>query len=284
MTRMDKLLIVNADDYGLTPGVSAGIRQAHLRGIVTSTTSMMNRPNAVEALKIAQQDCPLLGLGVHLVLTSGKPVLPAQRIPSLVNPDGSFFSYPEFLAHLDQVNPDEALAEWRAQVELFISITGGAPDHLDSHHHTSYFTPPLFERMLKLAHELDCPIRNPFAKNDSAFEDFLPYESAQHQIAEIISLLKSNPPESPQVFVGSFYDENATLKNLKSILKTIADDPHHRTFELMCHPAIFDEELLQTSSYHQQRAQELAILETNDLNFFLHQHRIQSVNFSALPH
>ncbi len=70
-------LIVNADDYGLTAGVSAGIREAHQSGIVTSTTAMMNLPGVVEDLRLALETCPGLGLGAHLVLTAGGPLRPA---------------------------------------------------------------------------------------------------------------------------------------------------------------------------------------------------------------
>jgi predicted glycoside hydrolase/deacetylase ChbG (UPF0249 family) len=70
-------LIVNADDYGRTPGVSRGIREAHRRGIVTSTTCMMNMPAVVDDIALALEETPRLGLGVHLVLTSGRPLLPA---------------------------------------------------------------------------------------------------------------------------------------------------------------------------------------------------------------
>ena len=77
-----KRLIVNADDYGRTRGVSAGIREAHLHGIVTSTTAMMNFPGVQADLARACDDCPQLGLGVHLVLTAGRPLRPAENVPT----------------------------------------------------------------------------------------------------------------------------------------------------------------------------------------------------------
>ncbi|HCS39550.1 MAG TPA: hypothetical protein DIW44_08195 [Anaerolineaceae bacterium] len=82
---MSKRLIVNADDYGHTHGVSQGIRLAHLRGIVTSTTAMMNYRGAEDDLRKATHECPRLGLGLHLVLTSGNPVLPVEKVPDLVD-------------------------------------------------------------------------------------------------------------------------------------------------------------------------------------------------------
>ena len=71
---MTKRLIVNADDYGHSPGICLGIREAHLQGIVTSTSAMMNRPLTAAELTVAARACPNLGIGVHLVLTTGKPV------------------------------------------------------------------------------------------------------------------------------------------------------------------------------------------------------------------
>ena len=80
-------LIVNADDFGLTEAVSSGILDAHRNGIVTSTTLMANG-EAFDAAVAMSRRAPRLGIGVHLNLTSGKPVSPAQRIPSLIDRRG----------------------------------------------------------------------------------------------------------------------------------------------------------------------------------------------------
>ena len=74
---MSKRLIVNADDYGRTAGVVEGILRAHQRGIVTSTTAMMNMPGIEDALRRAQS-YPELGLGVHLVFSNLKTWLTGQ--------------------------------------------------------------------------------------------------------------------------------------------------------------------------------------------------------------
>src|SRR5258707_12628273 len=88
-----KQLIVNADDYGLTPGVSRGILEAHLKGIVTSTTVMMGLPGVAAAIAEAQRTAPKLAPGVHLTY-SGKgirPILPPEEVPSRVQPEGSIY-------------------------------------------------------------------------------------------------------------------------------------------------------------------------------------------------
>jgi predicted glycoside hydrolase/deacetylase ChbG (UPF0249 family) len=104
-------LIVNSDDYGRTAAVSQGVRNAHLFGIVTSTTCMMNMPTVVDDIHTAMKEAPRLGMGVHLVLTSGQPLLPAAQVPSLVAPDGSFLKLDQFLARLDQIDPVQVMAE-----------------------------------------------------------------------------------------------------------------------------------------------------------------------------
>ena len=71
-----KRLIINSDDYGRTPEVSRGIREAHLHGVVTSTTCMMNIPTTAADIQVALREAPLLGLGVHLVLTADRPIGP----------------------------------------------------------------------------------------------------------------------------------------------------------------------------------------------------------------
>ena len=85
-------LIVNADDYAMSPGVSRGILEAHARGVVTSTTALVNTPGAKEALAAARAGAPALGLGLHVNLSFGRPVLPPSAVPSLVGDEGHFFS------------------------------------------------------------------------------------------------------------------------------------------------------------------------------------------------
>jgi predicted glycoside hydrolase/deacetylase ChbG (UPF0249 family) len=278
---MKKFLIVNADDYGHTPGVCEGILQAHLNGIVTSTTAMMNRPHAIQALRTAKTHCPRLGLGVHLTLTAGNTLLPSDRIPSLVQPDGTFPCLEDFVSRLERIDPEEVHAEWHAQIEAFITSTGHTPDHLDSHHHASYFTPILFEKMLLLAKEFDCPIRKPFGNTPDSFSEYLPTSLAGKSEIGIIELFDRYKPGTTQVFLAGFFDRGATFKNLKAILAQIAIDQENDSFELMCHPAVVDDKLREISDYHDIRALELGILQEKELPTLLQQHKIKLVNFST---
>ncbi|HWQ04106.1 MAG TPA: ChbG/HpnK family deacetylase [Longilinea sp.] len=279
---MSARLIVNADDYGHTAGVSAGIRAAHLHGMVTSTSAMMNRPNAVQALPLAIQTCPQLGLGLHLVLTSGRPLLPAGKLASLVQPDGRFFSQDGFIARLEQIDLNEVQAEWHAQVELFTRTTGRLPDHLDSHHHASYFTPGLFECMLLLAEECHCPIRKPFGVDSASMADYLPFEMDGAAQNEIHSLIDRYTPITTDRFTDRFYDQGVSRSNLLAILAEIAVEANHKTVELMCHPAVVDEELRAVSSYNDNRAHELALLQDPEVLSHLQTLGIKLIHYGQI--
>jgi predicted glycoside hydrolase/deacetylase ChbG (UPF0249 family) len=276
---MTQKLIVNADDYGHTAGVSEGIRRAHLQGIVTSTTAMMNRPAAVSELPKAQSLCPRLGLGMHLVLTTGVPVLPVNRVPSLVDAEGHFHHREPFIQRLNMLNLDEVEAEWHAQVDLFVRTTGRSPDHLDSHHHSSYFTPTLFERMLHLADELHCPIRSPFADVAAPPSDYLPGGQPEADLAASQELFARYHPITPQRFMSDFYDEGISLAHLEALLRQVAAGKTLLTWELMCHPAVVDDELRRISDYSDMRGEELTVLTDPSLHTLLRSLQIELVTF-----
>jgi predicted glycoside hydrolase/deacetylase ChbG (UPF0249 family) len=267
-----KQLIVNADDYGHTEGVSAGIREAHLHGLVSSTSAMMNRPFVRQALTDALEQTPRLGLGVHLCLTAGKPVLSPERVPSLVKPDGTFFREGEFVARLPIISIEEVKAEWQAQVDVFCGLLGRAPDHLNSHHHTSYFTEKLFEEMLQLAEGLGCRIRRPSGEDS----ENLPGQETNFGLDQIMSAFESKgtaaKPLTTQGYFGSFYDEDANFDVLSEALNRMACHKTINSFEIMTHPAIVDEELMKVSSYNLQRDREREILQDQRLVKFAAQH------------
>src|SRR5713101_3047096 len=85
--RMQRRLIVSADDFGMSPGVNAGVLRAHGEGILTETSLMVNGNAAIEAVALALRT-PTLGVGLHLVLVQGRPTLPPERIPGLVDEAG----------------------------------------------------------------------------------------------------------------------------------------------------------------------------------------------------
>jgi hypothetical protein len=279
---MVKSLIVNADDYGHAPGISEGIRQGHLGGIVTSTSAMMNRPLAPAELTVAARTCPNLGIGVHLVLTAGKPVLAADRLSTLVDGDGNFHKLPALVERINQIDLEQVWAEWNAQVEKFIHHYGRNPDHLDSHHHCSYFSPALFDRMVRLAEQLHCAIRKPFGADSADAASYLPQELVASAMQNYTAFTTQTLPTTTDVFISDFYGEGATLDHLLAVLDAVAADPAHETFELMCHPAKMDHELHGISDYNIQRTDELTILQDQSIRELLRALDISLIKYSDL--
>jgi predicted glycoside hydrolase/deacetylase ChbG (UPF0249 family) len=234
-------LIINSDDYGLTPEVSRGIRDAHRHGIVTSTTCMLNLPSAAADIAIALRETPRLGLGVHLVLTAGRPLSAPEGVPSLCAEDGRFWKLPVLQNRIALIDPSDAEREWRAQIAAFVAAAGRAPTHLDSHHHSSYFSPALFKVMLELARELGCAIR-------------LPGDS--HLDPERRDLLAAYAPPCPDTFSTAFYGDGVSTDRLIRLLTALPDGTH----ELMTHPGYCDAQLESISSYAQHREREHEVL------------------------
>ena len=265
-----KRLIINSDDYGRTPEISRGIREAHLRGVVTSTTCMMNIPTTAEDIAVALKESPALGMGVHLVLTMGRPISAPESIPSITDKDGQFFKYAALVEQLSNVKMDEVIKEWRAQIEAFVRAAGRKPTHLDSHHHSSYFSPELFQGMLELAKEYDCAVRFPFT-GDLSRE----LEVTNNHVPELI---KEFSPRHPDRFAVDFYDERATREVLLGIIHSLADG----STEIMCHPGYTDDAFMKESVYNEQRDRELNILTDPSIKEAIRANGIQLITFAEL--
>jgi len=280
---MSKQLIVNADDYGKTEGVTQGIIQAHREGIVTSTTVMMNMPKVEEALRLAD-DCPDLGMGVHLVFTAWRPILSPAEIPSLVDADGYFHRQEAILSRPDRIDIDELQAELRAQVESLRAL-GREPDHLDCHHFIHIY-PPFFAVYVELAGEYGLPVRLPFPPEEEWGEaaasvsvaQGLPVDLLREIVRQDIGLVQAKGILHPDRFVQSFSGETLTLETLLGILEGLPEG----ISELITHPGFADEELLARSTYAKERERELELLCHPRAKERIGELGIELVNFGVL--
>src|SRR5881628_2433853 len=149
---MTRRLIVNADDFGLTSGVSAGILAAHRHGIVSSTTVLATA--AIDAVAVSALRDSGLGVGLHVNLTLGRPLTGAR---SLVDTDGRFVRDPRHAAARADVKDVER--EVTAQIEKFTSLMRRRPTHLDTHHHVGLLA-PVAAVVLDVASHLGLPVRS----------------------------------------------------------------------------------------------------------------------------
>jgi predicted glycoside hydrolase/deacetylase ChbG (UPF0249 family) len=157
-------LIVNADDFGMTSGVNRAIVELHNAGLVTSASLMARAAASEEAIELAHS-MPTLGVGCHVVLVDGEPVLPPHRIPTLVDRKTGRFpnSLGMFLLRLfaGRIRSAEIEAEAAAQIDLLQS-KGLRLTHLDSHMHTHVFSAVL-RPLLRAGHAAGIrAIRHPF--------------------------------------------------------------------------------------------------------------------------
>jgi len=162
--RRVKYLIVNADDFGLAPGVNEGIIHAHTHGMVTSSSLIANGPAFDHAIQLAKSN-PELSIGVHLVLHrlhEEHPCAAAHRVPHLLTAEGYLADRRILTKRLitGQIPIDEVRIEWEAQVEKCIEA-GIKPTHIDGHGHVHIYY-PLRYVVLYLARKYAIPVlRNP---------------------------------------------------------------------------------------------------------------------------
>ena len=131
---MTKQLIVSADDFGMSPGVNAGILAAHRDGILTAASLMVNGAAFDEAVEIARAH-PALAVGLHLVLVQGRASAPPAEIPLLVRADGMLPMQPIWSGMRYFFTPgirDQLKREIVAQLDRF-AATGLPLSHIDGH-------------------------------------------------------------------------------------------------------------------------------------------------------
>jgi predicted glycoside hydrolase/deacetylase ChbG (UPF0249 family) len=157
-------LIVNADDFGLTSGVNRAILELHTSGVLTSATLMARAAATEEATEMARAT-PSLGVGCHVVLVDGEPVLSAKQIPTLADLSTTRLhpKLGQFLGRLSmgRIRSDEIQNEAAAQIASLQS-RGLRLTHIDTHKHTHMF-PRVLRPVLRAARFAGIrAVRNPF--------------------------------------------------------------------------------------------------------------------------
>lgn len=228
---MTRRLIVNADDWGLTCGVSEGILAAHRHGIVTSTTVLTTA--ALDTELVARLRDSGLGVGLHVNLTLGTPL---TRGKSLTDGHGRFVR--DVRQAAARTTAADVRAEVDAQVAKFVKTFRRAPTHLDSHHHVGLH-PPVREVVLEAARGLGVPVRS--------------QDVAARMRARSAGL------RTPDHFFGesgpgAYWSPATTLANLRALPDGVS--------EFMTHPGWFDADLAY-SRYGRQRETEMVGLGTS---------------------
>jgi predicted glycoside hydrolase/deacetylase ChbG (UPF0249 family) len=139
---VSRVLVVNADDLGLSDGVNRGVARAHDEGIVTSTSAMVRQAAIEEAAALALER-PELGVGLHVDLSEW------------VYRDGEWLPLYEVVVADDR---EAVEAEVAAQLARFVSLFGRQPTHLDSHQHR-HAEEPVRSVVVEMGKRLGVPVR-----------------------------------------------------------------------------------------------------------------------------
>ena len=206
-----KLLIVHADDLGMSHSVNAATLKAFDSGLVNSGSIMVPCPWLSEIAAYARAN-PQADLGLHLTLTSEwthfrwGPVTPNDRVSSLLDKDG-YFRLTESEA-AQKANPKEVELEIRAQIERAKAL-GIVPTHLDSHMGTLYQNKELFDVFLRVAREYKLPVR--VAKEWGPRIEVLQAAITPNDVF-IDRVLDINPRVAPQDWAKFYSDEIRKLQ------------------------------------------------------------------------
>lgn len=244
-------LILNADDFGLTSGVNRAIVELHRAGRLTSATLMARAAATEEAIELAHST-PTLGVGGHVVLVDGEPVLPAEKIPTLADPRTGRFQ-PKLGAFLQRllagrIHSSEIEAEAAAQIALLQS-KGVRLTHIDTHKHTHMF-PAVLRPVLRAARGagIGC-VRNPFEPEWSLRAT----QGAPWVRRTEVRLLRLLEPAFRRIVaeegmvttdgaVGVLATGTLDAAAVASLMRNL---PSEGTFELVTHPGYNDADLAQ---------------------------------------
>ena len=262
-----KRLIVNADDLGLSRGITDGIFFAHQQGIVTSASYMVNQP-ASEYAAEQLRSCPSLDVGIHLNLCQGRPVLPPSAVPTLVGSDGCFLPPSRMARRLTlwRASPKEILNEFCAQIDR-MTAAGLTPSHADSHHRFHFYPAAAvaFEKAVRsrgicrarAARKVFWPANGSASEAHSGSYFRRRSVHAYNEFLQKVLFRNLKLPDAGVAFHPAFRGKlqdlpeawNFTLRNMPA-----------GTYEIWCHPGFPEARFSETDRLSKQRLLEIQIL------------------------
>ena len=239
-------LTITADDYTAAACIDKGIEEALTKGCINCVSAMVNNQNSLEKINSLHSRFPDASIGLHLTLTSGRPISAPESVSTLLKKDDSG----EFMAIEDydyyRVDLFELVKELEAQINAFHSA--GVPlDHLSCHHGVLNLFEDFFKLFMSLAIKNNTPIRNPilisrqrikgfkwsYMKREGLSKAFkladdvgilrlirTSMETKPKTLAKRMIHFKDGAVRCPDFFIDTYYG-NATKSRLKKILNKI---------------------------------------------------------------
>ncbi len=250
----DRLLIVNADDLGLAPGVTRGILDLAHQGAITSTSALVTLPWSAEAVRSAS--VAGIDVGVHLTLSVGAPLSSPTTIPSLLAPGGRFPSAGVVVRRLAlrRLALSEVEREWAAQIEAALDA-GARPTHLDTHCHLHGF-PSLARVLAELARRYGAPSIRPARAGFIAQPPRLSGLRYVHPLPHTRRAHGTPLPRPDYFTVLTVLGRLTTQRPLDALVRALPPG----VTELVCHPGYVDAELRALDPLTTPREREALIL------------------------
>ena len=276
-------LIVNADDFGIAPGVNAGIVEAHAFGTVSSTSMMVQCPGWDDAAKrlAAHPRSPAgapLGVGLHLNLLVDAPIVLAVTIVD--RRTGRFLTLGALVrrALAGRVDAAEVEAECEAQLAA-IERLGVTPTHIDSHRHT-HALPVVRSAVARVAARRGLPLRRP-VESHRRFPSDIASQVHRGVIAWSwrATSWRAAPTRAPDHFIGvSMQGGEQFERQLAAVLDRLPAG----SAEMMVHPGRVDDALRRVDGYTWQRERELTALLSPAVEGRLRAGDVELIHFGQL--
>ena len=245
----DKLLIVNADDFGITRGATDAILACHRTGSVTSTTFMSTQPDAAYAAGQAQVH-ERLGVGLHFNLTLGT-ASSTSSASSITTSGGAFFDRRELMmrAVTGRIAGSDVGQELDAQYQAMRDL-GLVPTHVDSHQHV-HAALPIFRVVATFAAKHRLPLRLPWR-----WRGAVPGKRLMRRVKESVmdaGLRRCVAVKPPSVLTNdgfcSVFDLGVPADLIQlADYQTLLSPYTEGVVELMVHPAEVDDELMEKTA------------------------------------
>lgn len=221
-------LIINADDFGITSGVSRGICDLMEEGAISETSVMALGRDVERSLRERGRGAIGGRAGVHLQITGGSPLTGGRSITDPTT--GELFPHPL----PGPIDPIDVYVEWRAQIDRVGELLGCSPSHLDSHH--GYHRKPEFAEIYgALAQEYGLPVRagaplEPIAgirSPDRTLREWTTKGLEAEQLAQMVESLRLRSGQVAEVVTHPGYSDGV-LRDIS----TLADMREHELSEL----------------------------------------------------
>ena len=279
----DRLLIINADDFGITQGTNEAILELFQKEAITSTSIIIPCPAAIESLNKGDIQT-IKQVGVHLTLSSAenqgyKPMYPDNRLHSLVSLDNNFF---KDIAYIESnADFDEVRFELQAQIEYAIS-RGIDPTHLDSHAGSIMGLctgRDFLEITLDLCYEYQLPFNLP---RRIIMQPFLTKEQKERfldriSLAERRGIILIDDLISLPYFLG-----NANYDSVKVQFMTMIVNLKPGITQLTVHPSIITEDLKRLTNCYMEREMEFRLLCDQDIMQLYEKENIKLISWKDL--